>query len=129
MKKPIMILVVVLMTSTTAWGQSNPWKPVNDGYIMNGMEQSLAFAMADNVNEMYGRIDEIKIVRVRCEPDKTEPMVWEATLWIDMGGGFGIHTIHMTGIEGGRHILIRWEMSGGFDDNEGYPTWAPAHRR
>ena len=78
--KKLMVILVVLMTSATAWGQSNPWKPVKDGYIMNEMEQSLADSMADDVNEMYGRIDEVKIVRVRCEQDQREPRLWRATL-------------------------------------------------
>jgi hypothetical protein len=125
--KKLMVILVMLMTSATAWGQSNPWKPVKDGYIMNEMEQSLADSMADDVNEMYGRIDEVKIVRVRCEQDQREPRLWRATLWIDLGEGFGIHTIHMMGIEGGSHTRIRWEMSGYSDENRDYPTWAPAH--
>ena len=125
--KKLMVILVVLMTSATAWGQSNPWKPVKDAYIMNEMEQSLADSMAEDVNEMYGRIDEVKIVRVRCEQDQREPMLWRATLWIDLGEGFGIHTIHMMGIEGGSHTRIRWEMSGYSDENRDYPIGAAGY--
>jgi hypothetical protein len=124
LKKVLLVLAAILVTATV-WGQSNPWKPVEDGYVMNEIEQSLADSMVDNVNEMYDRIDEVKIVRVRCEQDQSERRLWRATLWIELGEGFGIHTIHMMGIEGGSHTRIRWEMSGYSDNNEGYPTWTP----
>jgi hypothetical protein len=102
-----------------------PWRPHEDGYVMNDVEQTLAEDMAQPVNDMYHMIDEVKIVRARCskEDHKGTGGFWRATLWVSIPNGFGIHTIHMMGIEGNGQSAIRWEMSGYVDNNEGYPTW------